>query len=146
MSAGELYLDSSALVKLYVREAETDDLAAFLRRRSPPLPFTALHELELTQALERRRAEGEVSMSEYKRVMAALEQDLTSGVLIRPVVEWPGVFARAVHLLKQHRGLRSLDALHIGHALESGAHWFVTYDRRQGKAASGEGLRLWPQD
>jgi predicted nucleic acid-binding protein len=146
MPASALYLDSSALVKLYVREAETVELSTFIRRRSPPLPFTSLHELELTQALERRSAEGDIPTVEYNRIMAALEHDLASGILSRPEVDWPGVFARAIHLLRQHRGLRSLDALHIGHALENGAVWFVTYDQRQAKAADAEGLKLWPRN
>jgi predicted nucleic acid-binding protein len=145
MPAYDLYLDSSALVKLYVREPETAELSAFVRKYAPPLPFTSLHELELTHALERRREEGDITTIGLNQITGALDKDLTQGVLARPGTEWPGIFARAIHLLRQHRGLRSLDALHIGHALESGAVWFVTYDKRQGKAASAEGLKLWPE-
>ncbi len=141
----DLYLDSSALVKLYVREPETVELSAFVRKFSPPLPFSSLHELELTHALERRREEGDLSTIGVNQIIGSLDHDLTQGVLSRPATEWPGTFARAIHLLRQHRGLRSLDALHIAHALESGAVWFVTFDRRQGKAAAGEGLKLWPK-
>ena len=143
--AYDLYLDSSALVKLYVREPETAELSAFVRKSAPPLPFSSLHELELTHALERRREEGDLSTIAVNQITGAIDKDLTQGVLSRPDAEWPGIFARAIHLLRQHRGLRSLDALHIGQALESGAVWFVTYDKRQGKAASAEGLKLWPK-
>ncbi len=143
--AFDLYLDTSALVKLYVREPETAAVAAFVHRSTPPLPFSSLHELELTHALERRREEGDLSTIAINQITGALDKDLTGGVLLRPAADWPGVFARAIHLLRQHRGLRSLDALHIGLALESGAVWFVTYDKRQGKAASAEGLKLWPK-
>lgn len=141
----DLYLDSSALVKLYVREPGTAELSAFVRKFSPPLPFSSLHELELTHALERRREEGDLSTIGLNQIVGTLDHDLTQGVLARPAAEWSGTFARAIHLLRQHRGLRSLDALHIGHALEAGAVWFVTYDRRQGKAATAEGLKLWPK-
>jgi len=143
--AFDLYLDTSALVKLYVREPETAELAAFVHRRAPPLPFSSLHELELTHALERRREEKDLSSVDVTRITTALGLDLEEGVLARPAAAWPGTFARAIHLLRQHRGLRSLDALHIGEALESGAIWFVTYDRRQGRAAAEEGLKLWPK-
>lgn len=145
MSALDLYLDSSALVKLYVRELETAELSAFVRKSSPPLPFSSLHELELTHALERRRSEGDLTTIQLNQIVSALDKDLTNGVLARPAADWPGTFAHAIHLLRQHRGLRSLDALHIGHALESGAVWFVTYDQRQAKAAAAEGLKLWPK-
>ena len=43
--AFDLYLDTSALVKLYVREPETAELSALVRRHAPPLPFSSLHEL-----------------------------------------------------------------------------------------------------
>ena len=143
--AYDLYLDSSALVKLYVREPETAELSAFVRKSVPPLPYSSLHELELTHALERRREDADLSTIAVNQIVGAIDKDLTTGVLARPGTEWPGTFARAIHLLRQHRGLRSLDALHIGHALESGAVWFVTFDKRQGKAASAEGLKLWPK-
>lgn len=143
--AFDLYLDTSALVKLYVREPETAELSAFVRRHAPPLPFSSLHELELTHALERRHHEGDLTSVDLTRITAAFEKDLEASVLARPDADWPGTFARAIHLLRQHRGLRSLDALHIGHALEAGAVWFITYDKRQGKAASAEGLKLWPK-
>ncbi len=141
----DLYLDTSALVKLYVLEPESAALSAFVRKHSPPLPFSSLHELELTHALERRRADGDLSAEGSNRIAAAIEKDLTGGLLARPSADWPGTFARAIHLLRQHRGLRSLDSLHIGSALESGCVWFVTYDQRQGRAAAAEGLKLWPK-
>ncbi len=141
----DLYLDTSALVKLYVREPETTELAAFVRRAAPPLPFSSLHELELTHAMERRREEKDLSSVDITRITSTLSLDLEQGILVRPDAAWPGTFARAIHLLRQHRGLRSLDSLHIGAALESGAIWFVTYDRRQGRAAAAEGLKLWPK-
>lgn len=143
--AFDLYLDTSALVKLYVREPETVELSTFVRRHAPPLPYSSLHELELTHALERQREEGDLTSVDVTRITVALEKDLEGGVLARPEADWPGVFTRAIHLLRQHRGLRSLDALHIGQALECGAGWFITYDKRQAKAAAGEGLKLWPK-
>jgi hypothetical protein len=95
--------------------------------------------------VERRREEGDLSVMDVNRIVGCLDRDLTQGVLSRPTLEWSGTFARAIHLVRQHRGLRSLDALHIGHALESGAVRFVTFDRRQSKAATAEGLKVWPK-
>ena len=80
-----------------------------------------------------------------RRRVAAENLRRLRDVVTGPAAAWPGTFARAIHLLRQHRGLRSLDALHIGEALESGAIWFVTYDRRQGRAAAEEGLKFWPK-
>lgn len=140
-----LYLDTSALVKLYVQEPETADLSACVSKHAPPLPFSSLHELELNHALERRREEGGLTGREINRIIATIEKDLDNGVLQRFNADWPDVFTRAIRLLRRHRGLRSLDALHVGSALGLGADWFVTYDRRQGRAASAERMNLWPQ-
>jgi uncharacterized protein len=142
--AWELYLDSSALVKLYVREPESGDLSVMVRRHTPPLPFSSLHELELTHALERRCAEGDLARATVASITTAIETDLGTGVLLRPACEWASVFARSIQLLRRHRGLRSLDALHVGLALELDCPSFVTYDLRQAKAAEAEGLQLWP--
>lgn len=136
----ELYLDTSALAKLYVAEPESTDLADFLHRHRPPLPFTSLHELELTHALQRRQGEGDITVAQLNGIRRALERDLSDGILTRPPVEWPGAFARGIHLLQAHRGLRSLDSLHIGLALELGSQHFITYDSWQSQAAGAEGF------
>ncbi len=81
--ATDLYLDSSALAKLYVREPETVELSAFVRQYAPPLPFSSLHELELTHAIERRREEGDLTTIQLNQITAALDKDLTTGVLAR---------------------------------------------------------------
>lgn len=146
MAADEtLFLDTSALVKLYVQEEETAELSAFIRRCQSPLPYTSLHELELTHALERRKNDREMTSAEVGLIRKLIEQDLRSGVLFRPEINWPAAFARAIDLLRHHAGLRSLDALHVGCALNLAANRFVTYDRRQAVAAAAEDLLIWPR-
>ena len=140
-----LYLDSSALVKLYVREPETTDLAAFVRRHAPPIPYSALHELELTRALLHRQDGQGLTAAAAARIKAAIDDHLAMGALARPEADWPAAFAEAIRLLSRHRGLRSLDALHIALALKLGSKLFVTFDRRQASAAREEGLRIWPR-
>jgi len=46
------YLDTSALLNLYVSEPESASLADFVVRLKSPLPYTALHELEIANAIE----------------------------------------------------------------------------------------------
>lgn len=140
-----LYLDTSALVKLYVHETETAELSAFVRRFKSPLPYTSLHDLELTHALERRRAERDLTAANVNQIRNLIEQDLESGILFRPDTNWPTAFARSIQLLRQHSGLRSLDALHVGCALELSSKRFVTYDRKQAIAASAEDMLVWPR-
>jgi predicted nucleic acid-binding protein len=139
-----LYLDTSALVKLYVAEPETEKLAAYVTRQPGPLPYTSLHELELTHALERRAADGDLPKTDVARVYALLEKDLADGTLFRPEFTWESAFSKANYLVRQHKNLRSLDSLHLGCALDLACSKFVTFDRRQARAATAEKFVLWP--
>ena len=46
-----VYLDSSAIVKLYAPEAESPSVAAYVTGLKEPLPFSHLHEIEVKSAL-----------------------------------------------------------------------------------------------
>jgi uncharacterized protein len=140
-----LYLDTSALAKLYVREAETAVLARHVAGQMKPLPFSALHELELMSALQRRMAAGDLNQAANDRIFRDIERDLGAGVLVRPEIDWAGALADAILLIRKHGspfGLRSLDAVHLAcaRALKCGA--FVTYDSRQAAAAQAESLSV----
>ena len=54
-------------------------------------------------------------------------------------------FASAIHLVRQHKNLRSLDSLHLGYALGMKCTKFVTFDQRQARVAIAEKLLLWPR-
>ncbi|MFW5635186.1 MAG: hypothetical protein ACOCWY_03410 [Thermodesulfobacteriota bacterium] len=45
-----LYVDTSAIVKLYVREALSMEISEFLRENDQALPLTRFHELEFSNA------------------------------------------------------------------------------------------------
>jgi uncharacterized protein len=118
-----LYLDSSALVKLVLTEAETIPLLRLLLawpyRIASQIGFVEVH-----RAI--RRA------SEDRMVLRCLEEVLTTIHFMDVHME---IFAEAS--LLQPRTLRSLDAIHLASALslrpELGA--FVTYDRTLAGAA-----------
>jgi predicted nucleic acid-binding protein len=139
-----LYLDTSALVKLYVAEPETEKLAAYVTRQPGPLPYTSLHELELTHALERRAADGDLPRADVARVYTLIEKDLADGTLFRPEFAWESAFSKANYLVRRHKNLRSLDSLHLGCALDLNCSKFVTFDQRQARVATAEKFVLWP--
>ena len=47
----KVYLDSSAIVKLYAPESDTAAVAEYVRGLTDPLPFSHLHEIEVKNAL-----------------------------------------------------------------------------------------------
>jgi len=136
-----VYLDSSAPAKLYVPEPESDALEGFLRGRRDLL----ISELGITEVLSkfgRRRREGLLTVVQASEIRNAVLADADSGSLRRLDLS-PMVHREAERLLFQldSVALRTLDALHVAHALLNSATHAVTYDARVRAASPQAGLR-----
>ena len=121
------YIDSSAILKLAVAEAESAALRAYLRRRRPLVCST----LARTEVLRALLPEGDEAVQRGRVVLARLD-------LIRMTDR---ILGTAGTLLPAT--VRSLDAIHLATALELGADLVrvVTYDVRMAEAARQLGLR-----
>ena len=121
------YLDTSALVKLVAREAETEALRAWLAERERGPVSCDLARTELARAAGRAAPE---RMRRVREVLDAL-------VLLKVTT---ATFETAGRL--DPTGLRSLDALHVAAALDLGddLEGFVVYDRRLASAAEANGI------
>lgn len=122
------YLDSSAIVKLAVREEESVALRRYLRRRHP-LVSSSLARTEVVRAV---LPAGEDAVAAGRKVLARLD-------LIRVSVS---VLEDAAVLLPVD--VRSLDAIHLATAGRLGADLsvIVTYDERMAEAARHQGHRV----
>jgi len=125
-----VYLDSSAIVKLVVREPETEALLTALERW-PDRVSAALSRVEVHRALRRAGQ----PRSAHARADAVLE----ALVLIRLD---DSVLGRAAAFTQPQ--MRSLDAIHLAVALAIGddPDAFITYDSRLAHAARQEGLTV----
>lgn len=123
-----VYLDSSALVKLVVREPESNALRRFLRGR-PRRVSCALARVEVVRAV---RPQGEAAVTRARRVLERLS-------LLR--LDDPLLDAAAG---LESPSLRSLDAIHLAAAQALGAELesVVTYDVRMTGAAASLGFRV----
>jgi predicted nucleic acid-binding protein len=121
-----IYLDSSAIVKLAHREAETDSLRAWLGANPMPLASSALARTETHRALLRLN----VPDMALRSVLALIHQRPLTDDLLDAAAALPDP------------DLRSLDALHLATAedLRHVLAWFVTYDKRLAVAARTRGL------
>ena len=122
------YVDSSALVKLAVREPESAALRRYLGRHRP-LVSSALARTEIVRAL---LPLGPDAVRRGREVLARVD-------LLRindRVLDAAGLLAPPE--------LRSLDAIHLASAelFGSDLRAFVTYDERLATAAAGRGLRV----
>lgn len=124
-----LYLDSSAVVKLVLREAETPQLRLFLRQHRRHARVTS--SLARTEVVRAALVEDAHRVPRAKQVVGALDLvDLDTAVL------------DAAGLLMTQPMLRSLDAIHVASALtvRKSLRALVTYDNRMRAAAESLGL------
>ncbi len=136
-----IYVDSSALAKLYVPEPESDSLDAFLRGRRDLL-ISELAITEVLSAVARKRREGVLNASQAFEIRDAVLADAGSGSFRRLDLS-PVVHRQAERLLLHVDSvpLRTLDALHVALALQGSAAYVVTYDARMRAAALHAGLK-----
>ncbi len=138
-----LYLDTSALVKLYVREQGSATVARAVGRAEAVISSVVGY-AELRSALARLGREGRLSPIQIERSRAAFEEDWARLVLLdvsERLARWAGELAHA-HVL------RGFDAIHIACALQAErlmgrpVH-FLSFDRRQQTAAEQLGLAAY---
>ena len=124
-----LYLDSSALVKLVQREAESDALRRFLRRnRADHLVTSALARVEVVRAV---LIGGPSALAHARRQLSRLDQVMLSTEMLDRAAT-----------LSPNMQLRNLDAIHLAAAQVVGADLraVVTYDRRMADSAKELGI------
>jgi predicted nucleic acid-binding protein len=123
-----VYMDSSALVKLIVREPESAALRHYLRRR-PQRVSCGLARVEVVRAV---RSQGEAAHTRARALLERLSLLRLDDSLLDAAAQLDGP------------SLRSLDAIHLAAAQALGAELegVVTYDVRMQAAANGLGLSV----
>jgi predicted nucleic acid-binding protein len=135
------YFDASALVKRYVEEDHSRQMARLL---SASTAVTCrLSESEIASALARRHREGSLPPAARDRLLAAMQKDMESLYVVEIS---PEVSAVACRLLMRH-SLRAGDALQLASALMLAGRsrheiQFVCFDQSLNEAAGREGLAL----
>ncbi len=140
-----VYLDSSAIVKLYAPEPDSASVNAYVRGLKEPLPFSHLHELEVKNALRLKVFRKEAPSRHVLKSIRAIDKDLGLQILKRPDLDWADVFRKADELSKRflsRSGSRSLDLLHVASCLLLPSRDFLTFDDRQARVARKAGLRI----
>jgi len=138
------YADSSALILLYVNERFSESADAALRDAGP-IPFTALHQLEIPNAFERLVGRELMTREERDTVQRQLRSDVDSHRLTPISIDLDEVFAHASELSSRYAArhlARSLDLLHVAAAHASNCTKFVSADDRQLAVAKASGLKI----
>ena len=140
-----VYLDTSVIVKLYIKEKYSRDTSHWLKENNEAIPLTSFHELELINAIHLKQFKAEITLDETRLIMSRFEEHEKSGVYYRPQLDWSAIFIHAIDLSKKHStrtGSRSLDILHVASALSINADRFLTLDDRQTGLAKLADLKI----
>ncbi len=133
-----LYLDTSALVKLYVEESGSREVQGLLEQAGRA-GTSRISYVEARAAFARRQREGALSKAHYQEVVKSLERDWETFLLLdltQPIL-------RSADDLTERHALRAYDAIHLATALSvrpALAMEFVAADERLLAAAAKEGL------
>lgn len=139
------FLDSSALLKRYRREAGSQWMLD-LSRRSNRLVVARLAHVEVTSAIVRRGREPGTTSEQVGDALVTLDREIRE---IFEIIELEGaVISRAIDLAKAH-ALRAADAIQLASALlsrpespESAEFYLVSADDELNASAAAEGLQV----
>ncbi len=135
-----LYLDTSALVKIYVQEVGSLDV----RRQSVEAEAIATSRIayaEARAALARKHREHGLSRKDYRSVIEDLDQDWENYF----IVDVSDSVVRFAGILAEKHALRGADAIHLASSVTLGKQasrsvMFFCFDKRLALAARKEGL------
>jgi uncharacterized protein len=137
------YLDTSALVKLYVTEPGT---AQMLRLANPDYGYTlavaSITRVEFRAAVRQRQRGGDLPEGQADSLIARLERHFQDVYLVQPITE--ALLEEASGLVDRH-SLRAYDAIQLAGCVSVQFQMkerpvFVCSDRRLLAAAEREGL------
>ena len=139
-----LYLDTSAWVKLYVREPGSKELRAYAAK-AETMATSAVAYPEARAAFARLKAQGSSTEAKHHQRLAQLNLDWENLLRIELA---PAVVRTAGDLAEVH-GLRGFDSIHLASALwlkekTSTPLNFAVFDQRLRVAAERAGLAVVP--
>ncbi|HYL38084.1 MAG TPA: type II toxin-antitoxin system VapC family toxin [Bryobacteraceae bacterium] len=133
-----LYLDTSALIKLYLSEPESARTEKAVRANAPWLATSRVTYAEALSVLHRCLRDRRISQASYKLQKKTLLADWNA---LHVVEATEAILSHAGPLIERH-SLRGFDAIHLCSALWLGQPLFACFDDRLRNAAAAEGLSL----
>jgi len=139
-----LYLDTSALLKLYIREHGSEAVQALVASQSLPLPIWEMQEAELINALRLKVFWKDITPEQAQTQIDLFEKRRRQGLYVFPEIGRTDL----MHTFRQlsaetpRLGCRTMDIFHVACALEIAATEFLTFDQRQSALAAYAGLNV----
>ena len=139
-----IYLDTSALIKLYFHEAGSEQVQELLMSQDDSLPVWELQEMELSNAFRLKVFWKDITEEDADQQWSLFQRRKAQGQYFFPELDRVALLAE-FHALSRHTqdiGCRSLDILHVACAAQLSAEIFLSFDQRQCTLAKKVGLNL----
>jgi uncharacterized protein len=135
------YLDSSALVKLFLDETDCE-LAREIWESDLPVVTARISQVELACGLE-------AAIRNRRLKRSVVDEGIADGAFLwerADAIEATNIVVDRASSLGMRHGLRGGDAVHVASALQIGAlgPFVVSWDEAQRRAARAEGLPVYP--
>jgi len=139
-----LYLDTSALLKLYIRELGSEAVQACVAGQDQPLPIWEMQEAELINALRLKVFWKEITSAQANTQMELLSKRRRLGLYFFPEIQRSNLMDtfRRLSAETPRLGCRTMDIFHVACAVEIAATEFLTFDHRQRSLAAHAGLKV----
>ena len=139
-----IYLDTSALIKLYLIESGSEELDQVVVSQDEPLPIWEIQEAELHNAFRLKVFRSEISEEAANQLAMNFRELKRKGFYYTPDLDRFELIP-TFHQFSRHTqtlGCQTLDILHVvcAHLIE--ADTFISYDQRQCRLAEKVGLTV----
>jgi len=144
MTAEQVYVDPSALARLYIHQYGSREMAGWRARVRGALMVTHHGRTEVINAICRAAFLGQLSRGGLSEALSDFSSDFASGHLRQAEILWRAALNRAAELSERYTpklGTRSLDVLHVACALELKLGYFLTFDARQQELAVSAAMK-----
>lgn len=137
-----LYLDTSALVKLYVPETDSDKIIQLVDAAEMPSTSRMAY-AEARAAFARKRREQAVNLRDYRTIVQDLDNDWETFF----IVDVSDALIKRAGQLAETFALRGYDAVHLASAVivaEQGSEavMFACFDEKLSRAGRRQGLTV----
>lgn len=139
-----IYLDTSAFLKLYVREEGSESVQSALESQDQPIPVPEVLQWELLNALRLKVFWAELDGPTVDHLVALFDDRLLRGQYLVPEINRDRLNAdvRELTVTTQTIGARTLDIVHVALARQLQVSAFLTFDDRQRALAESAGVVL----
>lgn len=131
--------DSSLVIRLYLRSAETENIERFLEEGEKTLGISDLARIEVLNVLFRERPCAEQFLSDLRNKRRFAFEP----------VDWTDAFQRAESLARRFSPILNPgghDLVLVAAAVAAGGSYFLSFDRNSNQRvlAAAAGLKVWP--